>query len=552
MRSRGHFHQYLLTAVTVCAVAGLTLALQSQAATTLSACGTLSQANETYILAQDVTASGTCFTVTAGNVTLDLNGHTITYGTGGAAQVYGVQIGSSNDNLRVTNGAIRQSPSAGSFSHAIYASSGSNDRFDHLTLEVYTDSSAAIVTWWGLGHQIDYNSITSHVQTIQNRHQNQGYSIQLWNGGSFDVHHNTLVGGPQGGIYYYHSDNTRVYSNDIRHGGQSIGYSNNFCIGASGANSEVYDNTCHPVQGRGIHLSGNNSTVRNNTFDVIELANNAEYGGCQIGGTYGIQIENPATNLQVLNNTVIARADACAAQAFRASGLGAGNNCRVSGNTFTAVRQGAGTGVANSVSVDSIAAGLTIESNTLTADSAVFHVDWDGATGVRLQGNTMVKGNNPSATYALVNFGNGGAYPSLGHILQDSTYGNGADDASYRVRAAAFEYFVQWTLNVTATDGHGTTLRDATVTITDSTGVTVYTGSTSAAGTAAAVLREYRRYNQSGVNYVQSYNPYTVTVSKGGYGSSVSTVTVDKVANLTAQLTGDATPPAAVTDLHVQ
>jgi parallel beta-helix repeat protein len=466
--------------------------------------------------------------------------------------MYGVRTGWANNGLRVTNGTIRQSQTAGSFSHAIYVSSGSYDQFDNLTLEVYTDSSAPLVALYGTGHQVHHNSVISHVQTIQDRHQNQGYSIQLWDGGSNDVHDNTIVGGPQGGIFFYHSNNTRVYDNDISQGGQSIGYSNDFCIGGSGDNAEVFRNNCHPVQGRGMHIGGNGAKAYDNTINVIELPNNAEYGGCQAGGTYGIQIEHPATNLQIYNNTVIARADACAAQAFRASGLYASNGNRVYSNSFTAQRVGAGTGVANAVSLASVDTGLTIESNTLSGDSANFHVDWEGSNGTLLKNNVIVKGSNPSSIYATVNFGNGSSFSSLGNILQDSTYQNGADDASYRVRTAGFEYTVQWTLSITSTDTHGTAVGNASVTITDSTGATAFTGTTNASGVTSAVLREYRRYNQSGTNYVQSFNPYTVTVSKAGYGTSVSSVTVDQAKSISPQLTGDATPPAGVTDLRAQ
>lgn len=45
----------------------------------LTSCGTLSTADTTYVLQNNVTANGTCFTVTANNVVLDLNGYTVTY-----------------------------------------------------------------------------------------------------------------------------------------------------------------------------------------------------------------------------------------------------------------------------------------------------------------------------------------------------------------------------------------------------------------------------------------------------------------------------------------
>lgn len=44
-----------------------------------TACGCLNQADTTYVLQNDVSSNGSCFVITAANVTLDLNGKTVTY-----------------------------------------------------------------------------------------------------------------------------------------------------------------------------------------------------------------------------------------------------------------------------------------------------------------------------------------------------------------------------------------------------------------------------------------------------------------------------------------
>ncbi len=48
-------------------------------ASNLTSCGVLSSADTTYVLQNNVTANGTCFTVTANNITIDLNGKTVIY-----------------------------------------------------------------------------------------------------------------------------------------------------------------------------------------------------------------------------------------------------------------------------------------------------------------------------------------------------------------------------------------------------------------------------------------------------------------------------------------
>ena len=45
----------------------------------INSCRTLDVLGETYVLQNNVSSNGTCFTVTADNITLDLNGYTVTY-----------------------------------------------------------------------------------------------------------------------------------------------------------------------------------------------------------------------------------------------------------------------------------------------------------------------------------------------------------------------------------------------------------------------------------------------------------------------------------------
>jgi hypothetical protein len=67
----------------------------------------LNQANTTYVLATDVKTSGTAFVVAAANVTLNLNGHTVTYGNSSALTVPngGFEQGTKNWDLSQASGA---------------------------------------------------------------------------------------------------------------------------------------------------------------------------------------------------------------------------------------------------------------------------------------------------------------------------------------------------------------------------------------------------------------------------------------------------------------
>lgn len=57
----------------------ISLSTTASFAIDITECGYLSQANSTYVLQNDVSSEGTCFFITAENITLDLNGHTVTY-----------------------------------------------------------------------------------------------------------------------------------------------------------------------------------------------------------------------------------------------------------------------------------------------------------------------------------------------------------------------------------------------------------------------------------------------------------------------------------------
>ena len=94
--------------------------------TKLTACGDLTRPG-TYYLANDVSSTVGCFAINAAGITLNLNGHTITYDTGGSSHEPAIQghdcwstinpviagdCGNSHGGLEVYGGTIRQAESA--------------------------------------------------------------------------------------------------------------------------------------------------------------------------------------------------------------------------------------------------------------------------------------------------------------------------------------------------------------------------------------------------------------------------------------------------------
>jgi parallel beta-helix repeat protein len=131
-------------------------------------CGTISTPNTIVTLTQSVSSTGTCFTVTADNVTLDCNGFGINYSSTSAG--YGVQ--SNSTNTTVKNCAMNQTNATILLAHAVYfngASAGNGTIFN--------------------------NSITA---------RNNSYGVYLTSSSYSNISNNTIVAGTAtgaGGIY---------------------------------------------------------------------------------------------------------------------------------------------------------------------------------------------------------------------------------------------------------------------------------------------------------------------------------------------------------------
>jgi hypothetical protein len=548
----------------------------------LKACGTLANQGATYRLENDVSSPGTCFSVQADKISLDLNGHTITYAIGGGQQpryailaeacwdtsLAGNPCGGTADSLTVENGKIVQASAAAPYSHAIRI--GQINGANHLNVrnvnfEVSAAASIPIFTTFsGADSQISNNTFHNSVTSIFNRHQIQGASIKFVTGqdarNGQAIHDNTLVGGAQGGIYSA-SPRTAIYNNKISQNGH---YSNDFGIYLWGNDSQAYNNTITPISGRGIQISGgavnvsgsgsgaHGAVAHDNQVTVIELPQNCDYsqGGtacnvCELGGAYGIQFDDRPSNGVAYKNTVRARAEQCDAQALRLTDIGPSNTSH--DNVFVAERVGQGRGKAWALGTGGAANHFVSTSDTFIADSASFHADWDGMPGgltcIRC---TLGKGSNAASDYVTFSFENGG-HPVSDVHFQDSTFVAGAAKTSTDMRAIQAnrqyaEYFIDWTYTLDVKTASGNAVSGATVTITDATHKQVFSGQTNASGELSVVLNEFKVFNtREGVTR-EPHTPDEVTVSAPGCTPNPDkfTVTLSQTTTQKIQLTCEA------------
>src|SRR6202035_5601358 len=130
--------------------------------TAVASCADLT-ASGSYYLTQDVSSAGTCFFIDADNITLNLNGHTVTYATGGGSQAapgvlladdwfhgYNLQRSGSREqhaNFELFGGNIIEAANGPNRSPAVWIGE-SNDcagaKLHDLTLKTYTQDSSPI------------------------------------------------------------------------------------------------------------------------------------------------------------------------------------------------------------------------------------------------------------------------------------------------------------------------------------------------------------------------------------------------------------------------
>lgn len=151
---------------------------------TLSQCGTFSYPG-VYMLSNDVSSFGTCFTVQANSVVLDCQGHTVTYGSGAAGS--GVSASNVNNfvvkNCRLSQGA----PIADS--HAVSLNNVNNAQVVNNVISTLGYNAWGVSDWGGNypqgGNHVFVNNTVSTAG-----HYAEGITVTF--GGNNTIHKNTI------------------------------------------------------------------------------------------------------------------------------------------------------------------------------------------------------------------------------------------------------------------------------------------------------------------------------------------------------------------------
>lgn len=159
----------------------------------IAACQSLNIANGRYILIQNVSSAGTCFTILANNVTLDGQGYTVNYSQ--SATGYGINNSLGYDRTIIKNVNLFMEGGS-SRSYALYTT-GSNGTLTNSTISTYGDYAYGIFLNGSGGNNLSGNQVTTYA--------GYGYGVYLTSSSGNALYDNTITtfGDYGRGIYLY-------------------------------------------------------------------------------------------------------------------------------------------------------------------------------------------------------------------------------------------------------------------------------------------------------------------------------------------------------------
>ena len=262
-------------------------------------CETLDTADTIYILNQNVSSSGTCFSIAAHNVTLDCDGFTINYSS--SSEGYGIDDSEGYDNLTITDCVIRQTSNMDN-SPTIYASGLTGGLITDNTI-VHASTSSPSFSYGAaifLDSDSNYNTVSYNIIEAD-----PGPGIYLDSGSnnvlSFNnIHNNRYTNlnslGNDVGISLFSSDNNVIKNNTITGGSGSATKIWQFQLFLnSSSNNTLTGNKFYSI---GVLVGGSAQSHFNNSIDSTNVVSNKiivynfsisdiEFRDMEIGENYG-------------------------------------------------------------------------------------------------------------------------------------------------------------------------------------------------------------------------------------------------------------------------
>ena len=519
----------------------------------VTACMDLSSKDTYYLLVNDVSSGGTCFSVKMDNFVFDLNGHKISYAQSGTGNAFHDQW-ENRDNIIITNGTIEGG--AQENSHAMFweTDAAHNLEFSFLDITARGLQTCGIAVQSGRDlsiHDINLNLLSTKDVLTHYGAQTVGIAL-TGRSGKVEVYNNRITGTGMKGVGVTSCGNWDASSPMLIHGNYISMESpvpDGYAISLEGLHNvcsdgtKIYDNIIDQVSGRGILVAGwngandygpGNVEIFNNTVKVKEGWN---VESDVPGNSYGMRLRFGAHDINTHHNYIFGQAGSglglnsdpnkdktTVKGVFISSGEPNGNNFIFEGNYIEANT--------NDINYDATAMDAKgDEGPNASLNSIVFKYNKFKSnyrplrvTGARagryssnFEGDTIIKGDDPIDFISLyIGYWFWGA---IDHNFLNIKGENGADvhDHYFRVYSdtdgtAHFENdTISWTLKILAQDLTGSPLSGADVEIKDQNGVVAGTGTTDSNGIFKTNLVEksYSGTNATETNFI----PYSVTVS---------------------------------------
>lgn len=227
------------------------LGVEADVTVSVTACRALNQTNTIYNLTQDVSGTGTCFTVSANNVSLQCNGYMINYSQ--TTTGYGVTANGYN-NTHISNCTIVQGNTTGKNSYAIYFRNAGGADIRNNTVWTFGPTTTNARNYGIHFYKYKNSSVLNNNFTTSGRNS---YPIYLRvNSNTTNVSSNEIYtsGRYSRGIYVYRTGLTSIQGNNVTTSG--ISASDVFLYQAKD-NNVTYNNlsatgrNTHPVFVRG-------------------------------------------------------------------------------------------------------------------------------------------------------------------------------------------------------------------------------------------------------------------------------------------------------------
>jgi hypothetical protein len=529
----------------------------------------LDKPNTTYVLTKDVVAQTKGVEIKASGVTLDLNGHTITYDEGepkvkvagykvsmhnneeagytdawakytySDQATFGLRVNEQNlNNLKIFNGSFIQGKNRGrgiiGFGfNPIYIKWPSAE-VAGVTLVYSGDDLSGLVVANGKGTMdVHHNVIVDQGTRIANRHQ-AVRALEVAGGFTrSSIHHNLVKRCRQNGISA--CNGTEVFANEVYVDSYAT---NSFALGV-GDDTQAYDNRLfgtgyHPI-GIGIGYINTKNRVFHGNFIQMQGTPYAgrwtEFG--EHNSAKGIRLQKgPTENIEFYDNTVVVKGKGeCAIRGLWIVPQGGAKNILIRDCTVKVITEDLKTDQWGALCAlgdpDAPSNNVPFPENAIVYRNCVFisnlcNVRLGDDYGIgwmhRLFQCKFIKaGNNPryQTIWCGWPYGNQNTF---GHWLIDPVFegGAGLDKVKFAGEGPRRDFAVGWTVTVKTAPG-------AKVSIADKTGKTVFSGVADEKGAVSTPLLQ-SIYKPEGII---ALTPHKIVVEKDGK-TTTKELTVDR------------------------